>query len=514
MNTKLPNLSTLPAGTPLLLRNGSVVYVSARKVDRDYLGPWILHAATLEKALDPACFKVSSAGATTGFYWGDSAQTCYQNNPRDVVGLAPGAIKTPNALDTLEARVAAMALELEALKAQVAGATPAPAPKPRLLDDRDPAPQDEIPVGWMMLNVGDFIHSHDLLEFQHHNAWASGLVGERVKRDGCKAYRHPSRFPSAGPAPLPAPKPVPSWAKVADGFNPRSLTEQQVGCAEGWRLLTHAELHACPSGCAVGWLCGEKGAEFLQLEDDTFNANGYLRNDGYTYRTKHPVGHFLPKPAPAPVPVAAMPAHQTEKGVSLEGVKAGTRVKLVDGTVLVVKALRQGDSSVVEFEGGKSAWKNCGRSNLTLKWADTIVAEILPDVLAPVVEKWIPKTGSYHVGASNQGFRARVSAGSPPSMQTNYASHGLSYPNREAAEEAAKRLAFWARLMALACELNGGSIGGPAAVMFHGRTNLWIEFPVRSENLAATGGLFKDLQTAKEAAEIMNRDGWQPVSKF
>ena len=74
MNTKLPDLSTLPAGTSLRLRNGSTSYVSARKVPDDFVGTWIFHAATLETALDPENKEVQSAGAKTGFWWGDSAQ--------------------------------------------------------------------------------------------------------------------------------------------------------------------------------------------------------------------------------------------------------------------------------------------------------------------------------------------------------------------------------------------------------------------------------------------------------
>lgn len=214
-----------------------------------------------------------------------------------------------------------------------------------------------------------------------------------------------------------------------------------------------------------------------------------------------------PEPAPAPVPAALLP-HQTEKGVSLEGCKVGDRVKLTDGSVVEIVDFSCEDTIVV-LENGRSAWKSCGRGHLKLNRTNIIVTEIVAAAPAPVVEKWIPKAGTYHVKMGPGGIKAKLSSGTPAFVVEDRAAAGLSYPNKEAAEEAAKRLAFWARLMALACELNGGTIGGDAGIRFSG---LWEPYQLGQDDGHTPSIVFKDFETAQKAADIANRDGWQPVS--
>lgn len=84
--------------------------------------------------------------------------------------------------------------------------------------------------------------------------------------------------------------------KIAEGYNPDGLTENQVGVKDGWRLLSKEELH--------GQFADETyGVEIvLGLDDDCWESarRCFLVPDGFTYRTKKPVGHYLPKPSPEP----------------------------------------------------------------------------------------------------------------------------------------------------------------------------------------------------------------------
>lgn len=72
--------------------------------------------------------------------------------------------------------------------------------------------------------------------------------------------------------------------KLAEGHNPDKLTEYQVGVSEGWRLLALEEIAARSTTRAIE--CWDK------VE---WNAWGYAGSDPQsTYRTKKPVGFFLP----------------------------------------------------------------------------------------------------------------------------------------------------------------------------------------------------------------------------
>jgi hypothetical protein len=75
--------------------------------------------------------------------------------------------------------------------------------------------------------------------------------------------------------------------KVAEGHNPDKLTEEQVGVADGWRLLTAEEIKGpkCP------------GVEYLFVPGNWQEAGitGPHRSHN-TYRTKAAPGHYVPKP--------------------------------------------------------------------------------------------------------------------------------------------------------------------------------------------------------------------------
>ncbi len=77
--------------------------------------------------------------------------------------------------------------------------------------------------------------------------------------------------------------------KIAEGYNPNKLTEEQVGVSEGWRLLSLEEFNALipngndlselsHSGYDVIWKCGGCGG-----------------CNGINYRTRQYPGYFLPK---------------------------------------------------------------------------------------------------------------------------------------------------------------------------------------------------------------------------
>lgn len=75
--------------------------------------------------------------------------------------------------------------------------------------------------------------------------------------------------------------------KIAGGHNPANLTEAEVGVKEGWRLLAEEEIIS-GQGPRPGielWL----GAIRRWLR----GAGGEV--ESFTYRTRHPAGHFLPK---------------------------------------------------------------------------------------------------------------------------------------------------------------------------------------------------------------------------
>jgi hypothetical protein len=75
--------------------------------------------------------------------------------------------------------------------------------------------------------------------------------------------------------------------KVAEGHNPDNLTEEQVGVADGWRLLTAEEIKG-PKG---------PGVEYLFFPGDWQKAGitGPHRSHN-TYRTKAAAGRYTPQP--------------------------------------------------------------------------------------------------------------------------------------------------------------------------------------------------------------------------
>lgn len=93
--------------------------------------------------------------------------------------------------------------------------------------------------------------------------------------------------------PLPSP--------ICAGHNPDRLTEEQVGVAEGWRLLTEEEqkerVGKRGEFSIEGWIDNKW--------DDLWCGGPWIGRCGLTtYRTKRPPGYFLPKPK-ARVPLTA-----------------------------------------------------------------------------------------------------------------------------------------------------------------------------------------------------------------
>lgn len=80
--------------------------------------------------------------------------------------------------------------------------------------------------------------------------------------------------------------------KIAEGHNPDKLTEAQVGVQDGWRLLTVEEntslIHAFGKTDGIEYW-SRMGGQW-----DSCAAGGCA----FTYRTKNPPGHYLPKPEP------------------------------------------------------------------------------------------------------------------------------------------------------------------------------------------------------------------------
>jgi hypothetical protein len=95
-------------------------------------------------------------------------------------------------------------------------------------------------------------------------------------------------------------EPVWNWAKyryriaspkIAQGHNPEKLTEDQIGVKDGYRTLSVEENEALGPN-----LSSIKGLEF---RDNKAWKDGNMGGvSDLTYRTKHPIGHFLPKTPP------------------------------------------------------------------------------------------------------------------------------------------------------------------------------------------------------------------------
>ncbi len=75
---------------------------------------------------------------------------------------------------------------------------------------------------------------------------------------------------------------------IAQGHNPERLTEEQVGVKDGWRLISREEQEPWKGRIMQGdlvevlWNCGQWIPSGI---------GGVI----FTYRTKQPVGYFLPK---------------------------------------------------------------------------------------------------------------------------------------------------------------------------------------------------------------------------
>lgn len=112
--------------------------------------------------------------------------------------------------------------------------------------------------------------------------------------------------------------------------------------------------------------------------------------------------------------------------------------------------------------------------------------------------KWEASSGKWAAAGDGDAFDPI----SPKEYEDNY----NSYPTKEKAEEAARRQFFYNCLCKLAECLNGGTIGGFGYIY-------WDEIGREWRGSVACGicsfdCLFKDMETARKAAEIANAQGW------
>ena len=85
--------------------------------------------------------------------------------------------------------------------------------------------------------------------------------------------------------------------RYAEGHNPDGLTEAQVGVRDGWRLLSAEEREA-----RHRYNSKDITRDIERWDGDMWDGAGWVGSwDLRTYRTRHPAGHYLPKPAPEPV---------------------------------------------------------------------------------------------------------------------------------------------------------------------------------------------------------------------
>lgn len=115
---------------------------------------------------------------------------------------------------------------------------------------------------------------------------------------------------------------APSRSKTAEGYNPRNLTEFLVEVSVGWRLLSSEEREFLANRDPYD---RERVSPLIEWWDgfkwSTVTSGGrWGFHDGYCYRTKEPVGAFLPKPK---IAEGNNPQKLTEDQV---GVKDGWRL--------------------------------------------------------------------------------------------------------------------------------------------------------------------------------------------
>lgn len=173
-------------------------------------------------------------------------------------------------------------------------ATPPPAPKiaegnnPHRLTDEQVQTQD----GWRLLTRAEIdecgkklCSGRPLQAWQSEHGW-SGL-GYHFGNAHANTYR------TKQPAGYFLPKP-----KIAEGHNPRQLTEEQVGVKDGWRLLSLSERRYLVSEREAGRFPGDNtGIEIWTGYLHAHWARGYASGSdsleiNSTYRTRKPAGYY------------------------------------------------------------------------------------------------------------------------------------------------------------------------------------------------------------------------------
>lgn len=178
---------------------------------------------------------------------------------------------------------------------------------------------DPFNEGWRLLTLAEIEHNHSHDQpVRGVELWAPkvGLGGWMGPANGTA---HDVTYRTKHPVGYFQPAP-----KIALGHNPAGLTEEQVGVADGWRLLAPEEIMhraATPDiqarvgeGTPVRWVGNYRGDYAL-----------------ITYRTKKPAGYYLPMKSEtrSPEPAAKPPVQQEE-------------IKLPGGTVfLALRARRE-----------------------------------------------------------------------------------------------------------------------------------------------------------------------------
>jgi hypothetical protein len=148
-----------------------------------------------------------------------------------------------------------------------------------------------------------------------------------------------------------------------------------------------------------------------------------------------------------------------------------------------------------------------GVSNLTMtkaqiqqRRAELIVELAELNDIKPEQAPWEPQGGPLTIFLNEERPIATDSC-------QDYAQVGLEYKTIEAAQKALALGRFYMRLVALAAELNpSGVAGGKWHVVFANDISRW-EYGL-SVNCYHGFNLFQTYDAAKEAADILNRDGW------
>lgn len=148
---------------------------------------------------------------------------------------------------------------------------------------------------------------------------------------------------------------------VAKGHNPDSLTEEQVGVSEGWRLLTEHEKRGQHGGREVQI---HRGCNIWESPDKGY-ADGWYLNRRQVFRTKSPVGFFLSKPKKlVPWTLETAPKGTVllrQKGVTsiIEAVVTWTPDYLRAGSYHTINWHSLSEAFEHSLDGGKT-WKICG----------------------------------------------------------------------------------------------------------------------------------------------------------